>query len=116
MARQQLLIRGLGSDLEAARRQSRQQAGADAQQANAAEARTRQLLLQLEEATAREAAWRRQTNEQAANPTPTPTPTPNPNPKQVVAQLARLDAAERELRHLRSGMRDRAEKQARRSG
>ena len=48
MARQQLLIRDLGSDLEAARRQSRQQAGADAQQANAAEARTRQLLLQLE--------------------------------------------------------------------
>ena len=66
MARQQLLIRDLGSDLEAARRQSRQQAGADAQQANAAEARTRQLLLQLEEATAREAAWRRHTNEQAA--------------------------------------------------
>ena len=28
--------------------------------------RTRQLLLQLEEATAREAAWRRQTSEQAA--------------------------------------------------
>ena len=35
---------------------------------------------------------------------------------EVVAQLARLDAAQRELRNLHSGMRDRAEKQARRSG
>ena len=61
----QALIRGLGGELDAAKRQSRHQAGAETAQANVAEARTRQLLLQLEEATAREAAWRRQTSEQA---------------------------------------------------
>ena len=46
MARQQVLIRGLGGELDAAKRQSRHQAGAETVQANVAEVRTRQLLLQ----------------------------------------------------------------------
>ena len=65
MARQQAVIRGLTVELEQARRQSERRASADATQANDLEQKTRQLLLQLEEVTAREAAWRRLTTEQA---------------------------------------------------